>query len=138
MTAIQLRGVLPIAVGVVLLIGCGRSPVPVGGNYPAVTPERLTGSTSSQRTGQHHFDFTWTFDATSFVIEGSAIPTDLITVMLGPDEKAAKIEGTWEIRDGVIHFFVDTKDAEPARDCSMRIYSTGPIRIESSEAQYVF
>ena len=138
MTAIQLRCVLPITLGVVLLLGCDRSPAPVGGSYPAVTPERLTGSTSSQRTGQHDFEFTWTFDATSFVIEGNAIPSDLITAMLGPDVKATKIEGAWEIRDGIIHFVVDTEDTEPARECSMRIYSTGPIRIESSAAQYVF
>lgn len=138
MKAIQLRCVLPIALVVVLLFGCNRSPIPVGGNYPAVTPQRLTGSTSSHRTGQHDFDFTWTFDATSFVIEGSALPTDLITAMLGPDDKATKIEGTWEIRDGIIHFFVNTKDAKPGSNCSMRIYSTGPIRIETSEAQYVF
>lgn len=138
MTATQLRCVLPIALGVVLLIGCDRSPVPLGSNYPAVTPERLNGSTSSHRTGQHDFEFTWTFNATSFVIEGRAIPTDLIAAMLGPDEKATKIEGAWEIRDGIIHFVVDTEDTEPARECSMRIYSTGPIRIESLEAQYVF
>jgi hypothetical protein len=122
----------------VLLIRCTRAPAPIGGDYPAVTAERLAGSTSSQRTGQHDFDFTWSFAASSFVNEGIAIPTDLIAAMLGPDEKASSIEGTWEIRDGIIHFFVTTKDAEQARDCSMRIYSTGPIRIETSEAQYVF
>ena len=138
MTAIRRRCVLPIALGVGLLIGCGRSPVPVGGNYPAVTPERLAGSTSSPRTGQHDFDFSWTFDATSFVIEGNAIPADLMTAMLGSDETVAKIEGAWEIRDGIIHFSVNMEDGGPARECSMRIYSTGPIRIETSEAQYVF
>ncbi|MDA7873765.1 hypothetical protein N9B17_01245 [Rhodopirellula sp.] len=138
MTAIQLRCVLPITLGVVLLLGCDCSLAPDGGSYRAVTPEKLTGSTSSQRTGQHDFEFTWTFDATSFVIEGNAIPSDLITAMLGPDVKATKIEGAWEIRDGIICFVVGTEDKVPARECSMRIYSTGPIRIESSEAQYVF
>ncbi|MEY4568122.1 MAG: hypothetical protein RLY14_3092 [Planctomycetota bacterium] len=138
MTPIQLQCVLSIALSVALLFGCARSPGPVGGNYPAVTPERLTGSTSSHRTGQHDFDFTWTFDATSFVIEGNAIPTDLIATMLGPDEQATKIEGTWEIQDEIIRFFVNTKSSEQARECSMPIYSTGPIRIETSEAQYVF
>jgi hypothetical protein len=129
---------LPITFGVALLIGCDRSAVSVGGGYPAVTPARLAGLTSSFRTGQHDFKFSWTFDTTSFVIEGSNIPPDLIVAMLGPGMTTAKIEGAWEIRDGVIHFFVDKEDSNSANECAMRIYCTGPIRIETPDAQYVF
>jgi hypothetical protein len=143
MTAIQLRCLLLVTAVLVLLSGCNHSqplltPTQDGSSYPAVTPERLTGSTSSRRTGQHDFEFAWSFDATSFSIEGNAIPPDLITAMLGSGVKATKIEGAWEIRDGIIHFFVDSNSTGPARECSMKIYSAGSIRIESSEAQYVF
>ena len=140
MTAIRHRFVLPVTVVAILCVGCGRAnrPAQVGGSYPPVTPERLAGSSSSHRTGHDDFEFTWSFDATSFVIEGSAIPTDLISAMLGPDVSATEIQGKWEIRDGTIHFFVDTGDTDSVKECSMPIYSTGPIRIESSAAQYVF
>jgi hypothetical protein len=140
MTAIHSRFILPAALVVILCVGCDSAipPPTPGGYYPPVTPERLAGSTTSQRTGQDDFEFEWSFGETLFVIEGSAIPTDLMSAMLGPDVSATKIEGKWEIRDGTIHFFVDTEISDSVRECSMSIYSTGPIRIESSAAQYVF
>lgn len=143
-TFMRMRCAVLVAASVGLLFGCTREsaapPIQVGRDYPAVTPERLAGLTSSQRTGKHHFEFTWSFDATSFVIEGPAIPTDLIFNMSGSDMELTKIEGEWDIQGDIINLFVNSgvEDSEPARKCSMRIYSTGPVRIENSEAQYVF
>jgi len=136
----QRRSVLPIAIAAIVCLGCSSAvPTPIpGDSYPPVTAEQLAGSRSSHRTGQDKFEFTWSFDETSFLIEGMAIPTDLISAMLGHDIAVAKIQGKWEIRDGTIHFFVDAGDSGSGRECSMPIYRTGPIRIESSAAQYVF
>ena len=93
----------------------------------------------SHRTGAEDFDFTWTFEDDRFVIDGAEIPPDLIAAMLGPDVSTTRIEGTWRIHDEQIEFVVnDDQGNATARKCSLPIYFTGVIRIETPEAQYVF
>ena len=124
----------------IVLVGCDAGkPSQTGGNYPPVTTAQLTRAEFSHRTGREDFDFDWTFQANIFVIAGSEIPPDLLAAMLGPDASAERIEGTWKIRDGRIHFVVKPGDAEHSvRESSLPIYFTGVIRIETQDAQYVF
>ena len=73
------------------------------------------------------------------MIEGASIPPDLVIALLGPDASPSRIDGTWQIRDGTIDFLVNLGRAnDKQRKCSLPIYSTGVIRIETPEAQYVF
>lgn len=128
--------------GGVALCGCATQSTPptqTGGNYPPVTPEQLRRAEFSHRTGGADISFSWSFDRDTFAIEGSDIPPDLATALLGPNTSASRIEGTWQIHDGTIEFLVTTGDADDVqRKCSLPIYFTGVIRIETPAAQYVF
>ncbi len=130
-----------VQVGMVI-VGCGsvsEPPVEVGGNYPPVTEKQLRQTEFSHRTGGEDFEFTWSFEDDRFVIEGNEIPSDLITAILGPDASTTRIEGTWQIHDGTIDFALDDDDdSGTAGKCSLPIYFTGVIRIETPKAQYVF
>jgi hypothetical protein len=122
----------------ITLVGCDAGkPIRIGGNYSPVTAEKLVRAEFSHRTGSEDFDFDWSFQPETFVITGDTIPPDLLTAMLGPEASGKRIEGTWKIRDGRIFFGVKTGEGN-VRECSLPIYSTGVIRIETQEAQYVF
>jgi hypothetical protein len=131
---------IPAFAAALILVGCDiGTRKKTGGNYSPVTAEHLARAKFSHRTGSQDFDFDWTFQAGTFVIEGAGIPPDLMSAMLGPDSSVERIEGTWQIRDGRIFFVVKAGDAEGStRECSLPIYSTGVIRIETQDAQYVF
>lgn len=132
--------VCAVQIGMVI-VGCGsvsEPPVEVGGNYPPVTEKQLRQTEFSHRTGGEDFEFTWSFEDDRFVIKGNEIPTDLITAILGPDASATRIEGTWHIHNSTIDFTLDDDDSGTARKCSLPIYFTGVIRIETPKAQYVF
>ncbi len=123
---------------VLVAIGCEARQLPkTGGSYPPVTAENLLKSKFSHRTGQQKFDFDWTFHENGFAIDGVSIPPDLLELMLGPNSQLQKITGSWEIRDQTIHFVVEQPDGQ-SRECSMPIFSSGVIRIQSPQAQYVF
>ncbi len=130
-----------VHVGMVIL-GCesvSEPPVELGGNYPRVTEKQLRQADFSHRTGGKEFEFTWSFMDDRFVIEGRGIPSDLIAVMLGPSASATRIEGGWQIHDGTIEFNLDDDDdGGTGKKCSLPIFFTGVIRIETPQAQYVF
>ncbi len=132
---------IAIVFAVAMFLGCeSKPPRFTGGDYPPVTKEQLTGSVLSLRTGRQKFDFSWTFEANSFVVEGPEIPPDLVAALLSPNAAVSRIEGTWEIRDETIYFYVETGEAESMsiREAFLPIFFTGVIRIQTSEAQYVF
>ena len=132
---------IAIVLSVAIFLGCESKPPRVtGGNYSPVTKEQLTGSDLALRTGRQKFDFSWTFETNRFVVEGPEIPPDLVATLLSPNAAVSRIEGPWEIRDEAIYFYVETGEAESMsiRESSLPIFSTGVIRIQTSEAQYVF
>ena len=111
----------------------------VGGNYPPVTAKQLLKAKYSHRTGTAKYDFDWKFKQDQFLIEGKAIPQDLLDLFLGEGKTATRIAGTWSISDGMIRFVVKTGAKEAnKRKCKLPIYFTGVIRIETKKAQYVF
>ena len=121
--------------------GCGESITTqtarnsqIGGES-LVTPSSLAGKTSSHRTGQHDFQFSWKFDATKFEISGDSIPNDLLKDF-GYGDQVGKIAGQWKIENRFIHLTTDVNGE--TTNCEMKIFSTGPIRIQSSDAQYLF
>ena len=129
------------ALALICYSGCGESltaqtvrKTQIGGES-LVAPSSLTGKTSSHRTGQHDFQFSWKFDATNFEISGDSIPTDLLKD-LGYGDQVGKITGQWKIENSIIHLTTDVNGE--TTDCEMKIFATGPIRIQSSDAQYVF
>ena len=130
--------VLAMAVAASLSACDYRSKTPTGGSYPPVTAEKLLSATFSHRTGQDHFQFRWKFDADQFVIEGEQIPPDLTDALLGPNQTAKKISGKWKIQNDRIYFEVPAGEDQPPIQCDMSIFSSGVIRIQSSDAQYVF
>ena len=135
-----LVSLLTITIGLALS-GCesaAEPPIQLGGNYAPVTAEQLRQTEFSHRTGAEEFSFDWTFERDTFLIEGD-VPPDLIAAMLGSNASASRIDGTWQIRNGTIDFLVNIGGADNKQHkCSLPIYFTGVIRIETPEAQYVF
>ena len=110
-----------------------------GTGYGAVTAEQLRRTPFSHRTGGEDFDFDWSFDGDTFVIEGQQIPADLTNALLGPGVTAPRIEGRWEISNETIVLTPKLDGGkQDAKPCSFPIYFTGVIRIETEAAQYVF
>lgn len=101
-----------------------------------VSAKTLAGMTSSQRTGPQEYQFTWSFDAEKFKITGAKIPADLYKDILGGKSDTTEIVGSWEIRRG--NLFLRVGKGDKAIECKMKIFNTGVVRIESSQAQYVF
>lgn len=131
--------VLMVALGFTVAGCAAKIQPPVGGNYAPVTAEQLRRAKFSHRTGREKFDFDWSFEGDTFLIQGNEIPTDLTDVMLEPGITAQRIEGVWHIRDGTIEFTTSIDGSnEKGRTCSLPIYFTGVIRIETPAAQYVF
>ena len=129
------------ALALICCSGCGESTTAqtaretqIGGES-LVSPSSLSGKTSSHRTGQHDFQFSWKFDATNFEIFGDSIPTDLLKD-LGYAGQVGKITGQWKIENRIIHLTTDVNGE--TKNCEMKIFATGPTRIQSSDAQYVF
>lgn len=126
--------------GGLLLAGCGRTPPPPpGSGYSPVTGENLLASPFSHRTGQERFEFTWIFEPGRFVIEGERIPPDLTDALLGAGQVATRVEGKWSIHNGLIQLRVPATDLSAGeRGVEWPIFSTGVIRIQTPDAQYVF
>ena len=106
----------------------------VGGTSP-VAPSSLVGKTTSHRTGQHDYQFCWKFDASNFEISGNSITDDLLKD-LGCGEQIGKITGKWKVEKESILLATDV-NGETIK-WKMKIFTTGPIRIQSNAAQYVF
>ena len=120
---------------VFLIQGCNRTTSNSLGTYPTVQANDLVGRSTSQRTGQHDYNFLWSFDSESFKIDGTSIPKDLIQD-LAIDDTASTISGTWELEDDTI--ILTTRNNGKSSETKMKIFATGPIRIQSTGAQYVF
>lgn len=127
----------------VMQVGCFQNRTGnLGGNYPAVTAADVDGIESTHRTGMHNFDFRWTFTSDQFLIEGPDIPTDLIIDLVGKpqgeeyESEITQINGAWHLFDDNICLSIG--DGEEEREVKLPIFFTGPLRIQSSEAQYVF
>jgi len=72
------------ALALICFWGCGNSTThqainssQIRGKSP-VQASALIGETTSQRTGQHDYQFSWKFDAENFEITGDSIPEDLL------------------------------------------------------------
>ena len=122
-----------------ILFGCDyeHAPDPVtGSGYAPVTESELIKATYSHRTGRKKYEFTWVFESERFAIEGPEIPQDLALALLDSEEPVDHITGTWQIKDEIITFVTET-DGE-LHECSLRVFFTGVIRIQTDAAQYVF
>lgn len=128
--------------GVAFQAGCD-APVPVGGGYSPVTAAEIAGMSTSHRTGMHQFEFNWAFDANRFLLEGDNLPDDLVVELLGltySDESGSKVnrvEGTWVLLNEQ-ELRLTTTSPTQTEGIKLRIFRTGPIRIQTGKAQYVF
>ena len=132
---------LAAAMAVICIAACSP-PIPTGGDYPPVSKEMLIGAEYSHRTGREDWKLTWTFSDTEFVIkaDGESLPPDLVESVTGMQEQAKQLKGTWDLA-GEKLLVSDVKIDEEtvvAGERSARIFPTGVIRIQTSEAQYVF
>ena len=124
--------------------GCGsglQKDAPNGSpeSYGSVTGEQLSGTRCSYVPEHHDFDFVWSFGSDTFLVKGDEIAPDLLETLLGPGATAKRIEGTWSIDHGKIELVVESGDKnQKARKPKLPIYSTGVIRIETAQRQYVF
>ena len=115
--------------------GCNRTKTARIGYKKTVSASELAGKSSTQRTGQHSYEFSWTFSDDQFKIIGDAIPGDLLDDLC-EGHATEEISGQWRIVDGSLLLELDTENG--TKECQMEIFATGPIRIQSSAAQYVF
>lgn len=129
------------AFALLCLAGCGDSMTlhatqssQIGGKMP-VRATALIGQQTSQRTGQHGYQFRWKFDVENFEITGDSIPEDLLKDLCN-GQPVEEIVGTWKIEND--HIILTTEANGETKNCQMEIFSTGPIRIQSTAAQYVF
>ena len=107
-----------------------------------VSKEMLTDAEYSHRTGGEGWDLTWTFSETDFVITATDgfLPPDLVESVSGKQQEAKQLNGTWNLQ-GESLLISNVKidgETEVSGERSTRIFPTGVIRIQTSDAQYVF
>ncbi len=131
-----------------LALGCGgkTAPLRTGGNYPAVTKQRLTGASYSHRTGPDEPPLDWQFAAgqMTLVSKGEALPTELVDAILGAATSASprsvkQITAAWSISDETLTLDeIRYDESSLSGQRTLRIFNTGVIRIEAAGDQYVF
>lgn len=126
---------------VICIAACSPS-IPTGSGYPPIGKEMLIGAEYSHRTGREDWKLTWTFSETEFVIkaDGDSLPPDLVESITGTRQAAKQVNGTWDLVDEslLISDVKTNEETEVAGERSARIFPTGVIRIQTSDAQYVF
>ena len=127
---------------VVTCIAACSPPTPTGSGYPPVSKKMLIGAEYNHRTGREDWELTWTFSESGFVItaDGDSLPPDLVESVTGKQQLAKQLNGTWDLQDEALlisNVKIDD-EADVAGKRSTRIFPTGVIRIQTSDAQYVF
>ncbi len=130
------------AVVTVLSFTACSPPIPTGSGYPPVIKEMLIDAEYSHRTGGEDWELTWSFSETEFVITATDdfLPPDLVETVTGNQQQAKQLNGTWDLQDEVLlisNVMIDN-ETEVVGERSARIFPTGVIRIQTSDAQYVF
>ena len=109
---------------------------PRGADEP-VTRDRLAGARLTAIDKSH----SWTFTQKTFVLASGKknIPADLVKALLGPDRKASRIEGKWDLRPGVLTLSAISADGKQAqKDAKLKVEPAGLIRVNIGKEQYNF
>jgi len=130
------RSAVSLAFVSAVSMGLAQEPLP-GGDAP-ITRARLAGARLESIDTSH----SWAFKEKGFVLASGTkkdIPADLLKALLGPERKARRIEGQWDMdeEEGVLILTAISADGKQGqKEVRLKIGPAGPVRANVGKEQY--